>query len=68
MERKSRRGRPATGHIKVQFNIRPEINRMIDLRAAREEITRRQYIEEPALKAIGWLIERQSPTTPPVVN
>jgi hypothetical protein len=31
MERKSGRGRglPPSGHIKVQFNIRPEINRMI---------------------------------------
>ena len=47
MQPKSRRGRgrPATGHIKVQFNIRPEISRMIDLGAAREEITRSQYIE-----------------------
>jgi len=36
----SPRGRPATGHIKVQFNIRPEISSMIDLGAAREEITR----------------------------
>jgi hypothetical protein len=44
MERKSGRGRPARGHIKVQFNIRPEISRMIDLGAAREEITRSQYI------------------------
>ena len=48
MERKSgyRRGRPATGHIKVQFNIRPDINRLIDLGAAREEITRSRYISE----------------------
>ena len=47
MERKSGRGRgrPTTGHTKVQFNIRPEINRMIDLGAAREEITRSRYIE-----------------------
>jgi hypothetical protein len=47
MKRKSgqRRGRPATGHIKVQFNIRPEINRMIDLGAAKQEITRSRYIE-----------------------
>jgi len=47
MERKSEhgRGRPTTGHIKVQFNIRPEINRMIDLGAAKQEITRSQYIE-----------------------
>jgi hypothetical protein len=47
MERKPTRGRgrPATGHIKVQFNIRPEINRMIDLGAANQEITRSQYIE-----------------------
>ena len=41
----SPRGRPATGHIKVQFNIRPEISSMIDLGAAREEITRSRYIE-----------------------
>jgi hypothetical protein len=39
------RGRPASDHIKVQFNIRPEISRMIDLGAAREKITRSQYIE-----------------------
>jgi hypothetical protein len=47
MEPKPRRGHvaPATGHIKVQFNIRPEINRMIDLGAAREETTRSKYIE-----------------------
>jgi hypothetical protein len=47
MKRKSGRGcgRPARGHIKVQFNIHPEISRMIDLGAAREEITRSQYIE-----------------------
>jgi len=29
----------------VRLNIRPEINRMIDLGAAREEITRSQHIE-----------------------
>jgi hypothetical protein len=29
----------------VQFNIRPEISRLIDLGAARKEITRSQYIE-----------------------
>jgi hypothetical protein len=48
MERKSGRGRgrPATGHIKVQFNIGPEINWMIDLGAARQEITRSRYIEK----------------------
>ena len=47
MKRKSGRGRgrPARGHIKVQFNIRPEISRMIEQGAAREEITRSQYIE-----------------------
>jgi hypothetical protein len=47
MKRKSGqgRGRPGTGHIKVQFNIRPEINRLIDLGAAKQEITRSQYIE-----------------------
>jgi hypothetical protein len=41
------------GHIKVQFNIRPEINRMIDLGAAREEITRSQYIENLVDAAAG---------------
>jgi hypothetical protein len=47
MEHKSGRGRgrPATGHIKVQFNIRPEINRLIDLGATRKGITRSRYIE-----------------------
>jgi hypothetical protein len=62
MERKSRhgRGRPATGHIKVQFNIRPEINRMIDLAAAKQEITRSQYIEnlvEAAFRLSGTIFE-----------
>jgi len=42
MERKLGRGRGrlATGHIKVQFNIRPEINRMIYLGSGKQEITR----------------------------
>jgi hypothetical protein len=30
---------------RLEFNFRPEISRMIDLGAAREEITRSQYIE-----------------------
>jgi hypothetical protein len=33
-------------HIKVQFNIRPEVNRLIDLGATKQDITRSQYIEE----------------------
>ena len=54
----SGRRRPATGHIKVQFNIRPEINRMIDLGAAREEITRSQYIENKfKITYLGSIVE-----------
>ena len=37
---------PATGHIKVQFNIRPEISRLIDLGAAKQGLTRSQYVEK----------------------
>jgi len=44
MKRKGR-GRPVTGHVKVQFNIRPEINAMIEAAATKEGITRSQYIE-----------------------
>jgi hypothetical protein len=39
------RGRPVTGHIKVQFNIKPEVSRLIDKGAARNKTTRSQYVE-----------------------
>ena len=62
MEPKPRRGHvaPATGHIKVQFNIRPEINRMIDLGAAKEETTRSQYIENLVEAAAIWSFCKKS--------
>jgi hypothetical protein len=40
-----RPGRPATGHIKVQFNIRPEVDALIIRDAAKQVITRSRYIE-----------------------
>jgi hypothetical protein len=33
------------GHIKAQFNIRPENKRLIDLAAAEQGLTQSQYIE-----------------------
>jgi glycosyltransferase involved in cell wall biosynthesis len=44
----------------VQLNIRPEINRMIDLGAAREEITRSQYIENLVETAAREARERKT--------
>jgi hypothetical protein len=44
----------------VQLNIRPEINRMIDLGAAREEITRSQYIENLVETAAREAQERKT--------
>jgi hypothetical protein len=34
------------GNIKVQFNIRPEVNELISLAAAKRGITRSQYVQD----------------------
>jgi hypothetical protein len=48
---KRKRGRPVKGHVKVQFNLLPEVSRLISEGAVSVGITRSGYIEKLVMAA-----------------